>query len=530
VTLKEAVLIDGNSLTIDDLVQVSQGRVPVTLSQEAVSRIEQSRRIVEGWVKSQRIVYGVTTGFGAMCDRIVPATEARRLQGNLVRSHSAGAGRCFDSDVVRAMMLCRVNVLAKGYSGVRLRLVEQLIEMINREIHPRVPEIGSVGASGDLAPLAHIALAAMGEGYVERGGTVLPSAEAFRSARLEPLQLDSKEGLALINGTSAMTGLGALAIFGSERLVRAADIVAAMSLEGLLASVEPSDERIHLVKPHPGQIACARNIRRLLAQSSLVRRDQDSMPSVEKRGHERVWQIERKIQDAYSLRCIPQVMGAVRASVAFARQTVEIEMNSASDNPLVFSKEDKALHGGNFHGQNVASAMDLLSVALTEIGNISERRAARLLDESLSVELPPFLAGEEPGVSCGLMRIQYVASALVAENRVLATPTSIQSVPTNANNQDIVSMGLVSARNANKILQNSERILAVELISSAQAIDFRGPQNIGRGTGAAHRFIREKVAPIREDRALYGDLELVTDLIRSGDLIDHVEKSVGKLD
>ncbi len=531
VELKEDLSVDGNSLMIEDLAQAAKGKLRVRLSNEAVPRIERSRRTVERWMKEDKILYGVTTGFGPTCDRIVPVVEAKRLQENLIRSHSAGIGPCFESDVVRAIMLCRLNVFAKGYSGVRLRTAEQLVEMINKGIHPRVPEIGSVGASGDLTPLAHIALAAMGEGCVEYKGRIRQSSEALREAGIDPLKLDFKEGLSLINGTSAMTGLAALAVFGSERLVRTSDIVAAMSLEGLLASSDAFDERVHLVKPHPGQIACAKNVRRLLTGSSLVTTDQEIVSSLEKeRSREKVSHVGRKIQDAYSLRCIPQVMGAVRASIAFVRQVVETEMNSASDNPLVFSKEEQALHGGNFHGQNVSMAMDLLSIALTEIGNISERRTARLLDDGLSGGLPPFLTKGEPGLSCGLMGLQYVASSLVAENRALATPVSVQSIPTNANNQDIVSMGLTSARNATRILRNAERILAVELVASAQAIDFRSPEKVGRGTGAAYQLIREKIKPITEDRELRSDLELATGLISSGSLLECVEKEVGKLD
>lgn len=528
--LRETISIDGNSLTIEDLARVSQEMAQVDLSDEAVSRIERSRRTVESWAEANRVVYGVTTGFGPTCDRIVPVSHAKRLQENLVRSHSAGTGEYFASDIVRAIMLCRLNVLAKGYSGVRLRVAQQLVEMINKGLHPRVPEIGSVGASGDLIQLAHIALAAMGEGQVEYKGRILPSSEAFREAGLEALRFDFKEGLSYVNGASAMTGMAALAILDGEKLVRSSEIVAAMSLEGLLASSSPFDERVHLVKPHPGQIICADNIRRLLTGSSLVTTNRDN-PPVEQREPERVKvsRVERKIQDAYSLRCIPQVMGAVRASVAFARQTVEIEMNSASDNPLVFSKEDQVLYGGNFHGENVAVAMDLLSIALAEIGNISERRTARLLDEDLSGGLPPFLVGEQPGLNCGLMGLQYVASSLVAENRALATPLSIQSIPTNANNQDIVSMGLTSARNATRILRNTERIVAVELISSAQAIDLRGRDRIGRGTRAAHQLLRERVKPIKEDRELYSDLEAAAGLISSGALLERAESEVGKL-
>jgi len=529
--LKVELSVDGNSLTVEDLVQVAEGKLRVSLSDEAISRLERSRQTVEKWMKADKIMYGVTTGFGPTCDRIVPVAEAKRLQENLIRSHSAGVGPCFESDVVRAIMLCRLNVFAKGYSGVRLRAAEQLVAMINKGIHPCVPEIGSVGASGDLTPLAHIALAAMGEGDVEYKGRIVRSSEALREAEVDPLKLDFKEGLSFINGTSAMTGLAALAIFGGERLVRTSDIVAAMSLEGLLASSDAFDERVHLVKPHPGQIACAKNIRRLLTGSSLLKTDQEIVSSLEKElNREKVSRVRRRIQDAYSLRCIPQVMGAVRASMAFVRQALETEMNSASDNPLVFSKEEQVLHGGNFHGQNVAMVMDLLSIALTEAGNISERRTARLLDEGLSGGLPAFLTKGQPGLSCGLMGLQYVASSLVAENRALATPVSVQSIPTNANNQDIVSMGLTSARNATRILQNSELILAVELISSAQAIDFRGPEKVGSGTRAAYGLVREKIKPITQDRELHGDLELAAGLVSSGNLLERVEREVGKLD
>jgi len=386
---------------------------------------------------------------------------------------------------------------------------------------------GSVGASGDLVPLAHMALAMMGEGNVECNGRVVEADSALKKEGIDKVRLDSKEGIALINGTSAMTALGALVCYDSDKLVKGAEIAASMSIEALNGAVDAFDERIHLLRPHKGQIESAENFRKLLSGSQLVSSSERAAMKQSRKEPREIRDI--KLQDAYSLRCSPQVYGAVRDAIAFVRKVIEIEMNSATDNPLILSKSDEALHGGNFHGQPVASAMDMLSISLTSVGNISERRTARLLDSSLNERLPRFFVRGKEGVQMGLMGTQYTATSLTAENRTLAYPASIQSLPTNANNQDIVSMGTIAARNASKILRNAECILAIEMISAAQAIDLRDPEKIAKGTAKAYRMIRRILPPIAEDRETYVDIAKLLEILENGELVRAVESSVGKL-
>jgi len=525
--MRKRLIIDGNSLSIEKLVAVARGNGHVMLSTEAKRRVTSSRRTVEKWVSEGRKVYGITTGFGPMCDRAVRLSEVRELQENLIRSHSAGFGNPFPRDAVRAIMLLRANVLAKGYSGVRTHLLNTLMSMINQGIHPVIPEIGSVGASGDLVPLAHMALAMMGEGNVEYNGHVIEADSALRKEGIDKVRLDSKEGIALINGTSVMTALGALACYDSYWLVREAEIAASMSIEALNGAVDAFDERIHLLRPHKGQIESAENFRKLLSGSKLVSSLKKATSKQSGKESQKIRNI--KLQDAYSLRCSPQVYGAVRDAIAFASKVTETEMNSATDNPLILSSSDEALHGGNFHGQPVASAMDMLSMSLTTVGNISERRTARLLDNALNEGLPLFLVRGKEGVRMGLMGTQYTATALAAENRTLAYPASVQSLPTNANNQDIVSMGTIAARNALKILRNVECILAIEMISAVQAIDLRGPEKLGKGTAKAYQVIRSVLPPIVEDRVTYVDIARLSEILRKEELVRAVESSVGKL-
>jgi len=525
--MRKRIIIDGNSLSIENVVAVARGNAYVALSAEAKRRVMLSRKTVEKWVSEHRKVYGITTGFGPMCDRAVAMSEVRELQENLIRSHSAGFGNPFPRDIVRAIMCLRANVLAKGYSGVRVRLLDTLMSMINRSVHPVIPETGSVGASGDLVPLAHMALPMMGEGNVEYNGHFVQADSALRKEGIDKIRLDAKEGIALINGTSVMTALGALACYDSLELVKEAEIAASMSIEALNGAVDAFDERIHLLRPHKGQIESAENFRKLLSGSQLVSSLERATRKQSRKESREIRDI--KLQDAYSLRCSPQVYGAVRDAIAFARKVIEIEMNSATDNPLILSKSDEALHGGNFHGQPVASAMDMLSISLTSVGNISERRTARLLDSSLNEGLPLFLVRGKEGVQMGLMGTQYTATSLAAENRTLACPASIQSLPTNANNQDIVSMGTIAARNASKILSNVQCILAIEMISAAQAIDLRGPGKLAKGTIKAYRMIRRIVPPIVEDRGTYVDIAKLIEILRNGELVRAVESSIGRL-
>jgi histidine ammonia-lyase len=514
------VLADGENLTIEQVIAVAREGAKVQIPKKAVEKVERCRGFLEKAVKEKRVVYGVTTGFGALGTLDIPSESVKKLQANLIRSHSAGVGKPLDKDATRALMLLRANTLVKGFSGIKLQTLETLLQMINKGVHPVIPEKGSVGASGDLAPLAHMALVMMGEGEAEYNGRRMSGKEAMDEAGIAPVELDSKEGLALINGTQLMTAAGALAVYDAERLVKTAEIAAAMSLEALSAVSDAFDERIHRVRPHPGQIASARNIRLLTAGSKIM---QSSRMLTRKPK-------TRPPQDPYSLRCIPQVLGAARDAVLYARRVIETEINSAIDNPLVFVEDEEFLSGGNFLGQPISIAMDLLGVALTMMGNFSERRIARLIDENLSFGLPTFLIHREveKGIHSGFMSAQITAAALASENKVLAHPASVDSIPTSANFEDFVSMGSVAARKAREILQNVEWIIAIELLCAAQGIDYRGADKAGKGTKVAHSLIRKKVPVLKEDKVLSKDIEAVGQFVRSAGLIKPVEKAVNR--
>jgi len=511
------VLVDGESLTIEDVVAVAREGAEVEIPRKAKEKVKRCRQFLEEAVKEKRMVYGVTTGFGTLATVVIPPEKAKKLQSNLIRSHSAGVGKPLDKGTTRALMLLRANTLAKGNSGIKLQTLETLVQMINNRVHPVIPEKGSVGASGDLAPLAHMALVMMGEGEAEYQGKRMGGKEAMEKAGITPVEFDSKEGLALINGTQLMTAIGTLALYDAERLAKTAEIAAAMSLEALSALTDAFDERIHLMRPHPGQIASARNIRLLTAGSKIM---QSSSMLI--RGSKM-----RPPHDPYSLRCTPQVLGAAREAISYTRRVIETEINSAIDNPLIFVEDKEFLSGGNFLGQPISVAMDLLGIALTVIGNISERRTARLNDENLSLGLPAFLIHKEveKGIHSGFMSAQITAAALASENKALAHPASVDSIPTTANFEDFVSMGSIAARKAREILRNVEWILAIELLCAAQGIDSRGPNKAGKGTKAAHSLIRKKVPILKEDRMLSMDIEAIGELIRSGELIDAVEKA-----
>jgi len=512
------VFIDGENLTIEDVVAVARNGAEVEIPRKAREKVERCRQFLEEVVKEKRVVYGVTTGFGALATVVISSEDIKKLQSNLIRSHSAGVGKPLLRDVTRAMMLLRANTLAKGNSGIKLETLETLVQMINSGVHPMIPEKGSVGASGDLAPLSHMVLVMMGEGEAEYGGKTMNGKEAMEKAGITPVELDSKEGLALINGTQLMTATGSLAIYDAERLVKTAEIAASMSLEALSGIFDAFDERIHRVRPHPGQIASARNIRLLTAGSKIMR----SSGRVTK-GSE-----VKPPQDPYSLRCIPQVLGAARDAISYVKRVIETEINSATDNPLIFVEDKEFLSGGNFFGQPVSVAMDLLAIALTIIGNISERRIARLTDENLSLGLPAFLIHKEveKGIHSGFMSTQITAAALASENKALAHPASVDSIPTSGNFEDFVSMGSIAARKAMEILRNVEFILAIELLCAAQGIDFRGAGKVGKGTEAAYSLIRKKVSILKEDRVMSMDIEAIIELLRSGKLINAVEEAV----
>jgi len=502
---------DGEHLTIEDVVRVARQREPARLAPGVPERIEQCRGVIDGIVASQRPVYGISTGFGEFSRVFIQVDQREALQRNLILSHATGTGEYLPEDVVRSAMLLRVNSLAKGYSGIRLTTVDTLLALINKGIYPAVPCKGSVGASGDLAPLSHIALVLLGEGEVIRGGSLMKSADALREAGIAPITLASKEGLALINGTQIMTAVAALVCFDARRLFKIADIAAALSLESLQGTLSAFDERVSLARPHAGQLATARNIRTIAADSELILAHKDC----------------DKVQDAYSLRCVPQVHGASKDVLRRAMETVEIEINSVTDNPLVMPDTGEIISGGNFHGQPIALAMDSMKIALSETGNISERRLNRLMDTHLS-GLPAFLT-TSPGICSGLMITQYTAAALVSENKVLAHPASVDSIPTSADQEDHVSMGTIAARQAAEILDNVSHVLAIELLAGAQGLDFCKRLAPGRGTAAAYEYIRRFVPFLDEDRVPAADIHTVTGMIRDGSLLGAVEGAVGEL-
>lgn len=503
------IVIDGEILTIEDVVAVARHDAVVTVSEKAKKKVGQARESLERLVKEKKTIYGVTTGFGAFGNVDIPPKDLKRLQVNLIRSHSSGVGKPLSRDVTRALMLLRANTLAKGYSGVRLVTLETLVQMINEGVHPVIPEKGSVGASGDLAPLSHMVLVMIGEGEAKYRGIVMTGRQAMRKAGIQPLELDVKEGVALNNGTQMMTAMAALAVHDAENLVQTAEVAAALSLEALCGILDAFDKRIHSVRPHKGQVESAKNIRRLLANSRLVK---PSSEAVRENNYP---------QDPYSLRCVPQVLGSVRNSIGYVKSVVEVELNSATDNPLVFAEDGVCLSGGNFHGQPISAAMDFLAIALTTIGNFSERRTARLIDESLSRGLPPFLIPDKSkrGLQSGFMTAQYTAAALASENKSLGHPASIDSIPTSANFEDFVSMGSVAARKAGEILGNTEYIVAIELLSAAQGIEFRGAHKLGKGTKVAYKLIRGKVAPLDEDRTIFKDIDAIRVLLQEGEFL-----------
>ncbi len=522
---KTTITLDGQSLTCAQVVAVAQSwatpdQATVEIGGEARERIVRSRQAVEALVESGAVVYGVTTGFGSFRDKVIPPDRVAELQHNLIVSHSVGVGDPFDPGTVRALMLIRANTLAKGNSGIRLEVVERLVGMVNRGVYPVIPCKGSVGASGDLAPLAHMVLALIGEGEASYQGERLPGAEAMRRAGLPVTHLDVKEGLALINGTSVMAAIGALGLHEAQLLLKVADIAGALTLEALNGTRDAFDERIHLARPHPNQVASAAYFRALLEGSTFTCSSQDENPGPH----------PQRVQDAYSLRCMPQVHGAAGEAVAYASRVVERELNAAVDNPLIFwdAEQPVALSGGNFHGEPVALVMDHVKNAVTELGNISERRVARLIDPTLNEGLPAFLV-KEGGLNSGFMLPQYTAAALASENKVLVHPASADTIPTSANTEDHVSMGTIAARQAREIIDNVASILAIELIAAAQGLDFRREECescLGRGTEAAYDLIRERVPFLEKDTIMYPYIEAVREIVAGGELVERVEKAI----
>jgi histidine ammonia-lyase len=492
--------LTGRDLTVDDVVAVARGRRPVGVDPNARERMAASRAVIDRVVASGETVYGVTTGFGDLADVRISPEQTATLQRNLVRSHAAGVGEPLSDEVVRAMLVLRVNALAVGLSGVRPELADLLVAMLNAGVHPHIPSRGSVGASGDLAPLAHLALVVIGEGEAEVGGRRLAGAEALAAAGLEPMELQAKEGLALLNGTQLMAALGALAAADARRLVITADVVGAMSLEAMLGTASAFDEALVGARPHPGQIASAARLRGLLAGSEIGASHRSS---------------PHRLQDPYSLRCMPQVHGAVHDALAPLEGVLAVEMNAATDNPLVFP-DGRVVSGGNFHGEPLALALDHARVALTALATISERRTARLVDARLS-GLPAFLA-VEPGLESGLMIAQYTAAALVNELKTVAHPASVDTIPTSANQEDHVSMGATSALLLREAVDRVTAVLAVEALCAARGLDLRAPLRPGQGVATAHAAVRAAVPPLAADRPPGPDIAALEQLIAGGGL------------
>ena len=500
-----ACVLDGQSLSITDVVRVARSPgVQVALQPAARRALIESRARVERAIASNQTIYGINTGFGKLANVRIPPGQLDQLQTNLIRSHAAGVGNPLPQAVVRAVMLLRANVLLRPTSGVRAELAEAVVAMLNAGILPLVPEQGSVGASGDLAPLSHIGLALMGEGQVITDRGVAPAADALRAAGLAPYRFAPKEGLAFINGTQAQTALLALMVHDAKVLWRTAVGAAAMSLEALRGTPTPLDPRIHEARPHPGQIRTAALMRMLLEQSEIRESHRENDP---------------RVQDAYSLRCAPRVLGAVADAIGFAEETVRVELNASTDNPLVFDNGD-VISGGNFHGQPVAQALDILAITLTTLQAIAERRVERLVNPDLSQGLPAFLT-EDPGLSSGFMMVQITAASLVAESRSLAMPASIGSIPTDANQEDFVPMGMASAFKAGRILTNAQRVVAAELLCAAQGLEFLRPLSPGRGVAELYRRIRglsPSVSPLKDDRSPAPDLDRMARAVAAGEL------------
>jgi len=493
--------LDGQKLSLELVAGVASGNTHVSLSSQARQRVAESRRVVEKIIAEGRVVYGVNTGFGRLSDVHVPPSDLRQLQLNLVRSTACGVGPPLSEAEARAMLLLRANVLARGYSGARPIVIDTLIAMLERGVCPVIPEKGSVGASGDLAPLAHLALTAIGEGEAFYRGERMPGAEVLRRAEIQPLQLEAKEGLALLNGTQAMSAVGGLALYRAEKLARIADVSGAMTLEALRGTPVPFDQRLHEVRPHAGQIEVAAHLREILRDSQI---------------RESHLQNDPRVQDAYSLRCMPQVHGAVRDALRHARDVVETETGSVTDNPIVFAGTDEVLSGGNFHGAPIAMVLDYAAIALTDLAGISERRTERLVNPDLNEGLPPFLT-THPGTSSGYMIAQVTAVGLLSEMKILAHPASVDNLPTSGGKEDHVSMGMTAATKLRRIVENAEYAIAIELLASAEGLEYRAPLLPGIGVRRAYEVVRRHVPRLTEDRALSGDIERIAQAIRDGE-------------
>jgi histidine ammonia-lyase len=518
---RPVVVLNGNDLSINDIVAVGVGDAGVSLDAAALDRCRASRTFLEQEVAAERIIYGVNTSFGPMCNKIISPNELESLQVNLIRSHAAGLGDPLKPYIARAVLAVRLNCLVKGYSGVRVALVELMRDMINSGIAPFIPECGSVGASGDLVHLAHLALAVIGEGRVYHQGALLPAREALQKAGLRPLRLSFKEGIALMNGTSAMTAIAAFAVFTARKLLNLACVNAAFTMEIFGGIDDAFDPDLHSVKPHPGQTAIAETVRRLCAGSRNITLRDDMRDLIDKRTNGGpVYETSVNVQDVYSIRCAPQILAPVKEMVEQAAATVTIEANSSNDNPVIIPEKKKIIHGGNFHGQSIGCAMDSLALAIAHICTLSERRLNKLLDKNLNEGLPEHLIAGTVGLTMGFMGAQYLATATTAENRHLANPATVHSISCNASNQDVVSMGTIAARKALKAASNAKHVLTVETLGMLQALSFRNAGGMGRGCRAIYDRLVKHFTVYDNGRAFHEDLTAFRRLLFASDLLD----------
>ncbi|MGL4981105.1 MAG: histidine ammonia-lyase [Fusobacteriaceae bacterium] len=510
--MKSVVTLGNERLTLENFMNVVRERYFIEITDEAYAKIEKSRVYVEKLINDSKIVYGLTTGFGKFSDVVISKDETSDLQKNLIISHSCGVGEAFSEEIVRGILLLRINNLIIGNSGIRRVTIDKMVEILNSDVVPVIPEKGSLGASGDLAPLSHMVLVVLGMGEAFYKGEKMSGSEALSRAGIKPLpSLSSKEGLALINGTQAMTSVGAIAVYEAINLMKTLDITAAITMESLNGITCAYDEKIHKIRGHKGQIDTAENILRILDGSKMVTK-----------------QGELRVQDPYTLRCTPQIHGASKDAINFVLNKVEIEMNAVTDNPIIFPDHEQVISGGNFHGQPMALPFDFLGIACSEMGNISERRLERLVNPQLNFGLPPFLTSYG-GLHSGFMIVQYSAASLVSENKVLAHPASVDSIPSSGNQEDHVSMGTIAARKGYEILKNSRKVVAMELLAACQGVDLRGNIGLGRGSRAAYDVVRKHVSKLENDRVMYLDINTVEKLIMDGEIVRAVQSVIGEI-
>ncbi len=504
------IQLNGNDLTLEDFIKIARFNEKVALTDAAIESVKKSRETVNYMIENNQIRYGISTGFGQLADVTIDKENLGLLQENLIKSHACGVGPIFSEEVARGMLVLRINALLKGCSGIRLETVEKMVEYLNNGVTPAIPEQGSLGASGDLAPLSHMALPLIGLGHILEDGQAVPTMEYLNKKGIKPLDgLHAKEGLSLINGTQAMTSVGAIALWDAQKLAKLADVSASLTMEALFGITDAFDKRVHEIRPHAGQIKTAQNILTITNGSKMLTR-----------------QGEIRTQDAYSIRCIPQIHGASKDALEYIAGRVDIEINATTDNPLVFG--DDVISAGNFHGQPMALPFDFMKMAVAELANVSERRIERLVNSALSGGLPAFLV-KNPGVNSGFMIMQYSAASLVSENKVLAHPACVDSIPSSGNQEDHVSMGTISARGAKQILDNAYNVLAIEFLSAIQAIDLRENKGLGKGTSIAYKMLREHLPFIENDEIMYPLIEKCCELIKEDKFINEIEKVLGKL-